>query len=172
MIVKPKNTNFINIKDISIKNIDIQKTVVSYKVSFGKKGFKYCINYNNARKIRPLYIFLPKMNAYRRDFDETKYKPFLKKDCELLEEYNELWEKVKISINKDFDSEPVCNEKYLKAKMKTYNGKIKTNFHNNKIPNKGCQCICLLVILIDSVFRTDKNYYPEVFLEECKHVVK
>ena len=96
----------------------------------------------------------------------------MKKDCELLEEYNELWEKVKISINKDFDSEPVCNEKYLKAKMKFYNGKIKTNFHNNKIPKESCQCICLLVILIDSVFRTDKNYYPEVFLEECKHVVK
>ena len=26
---------------ISIKNIDINKTVVSNKVSFGKKGFKY-----------------------------------------------------------------------------------------------------------------------------------
>ena len=28
------------------------------------------------------------------------------------------------------------------------------------------------VILIDSDFRTSKNYYPQVFLEECKHVVK
>ena len=26
--------------------------------------------------------------------------------------------------------------------------------------------------MIDSVFRTDKNYYPQVFLEECKYVVK
>ena len=24
----------------------------------------------------------------------------------------------------------------------------------------------------DSVFRTDKNYYPQVLLEECKYVVK
>ena len=26
--------------------------------------------------------------------------------------------------------------------------------------------------MIDSVFRTGKNYYPQVFLEECKYVVK
>ena len=27
-------------------------------------------------------------------------------------------------------------------------------------------------ILIDSAFRTGKNYYPQVFFEECKYVVK
>ena len=32
--------------------------------------------------------------------------------------------------------------------------------------------ICLSLILIDFVFRTDKNYYPQVFLEEYKCVVK
>ena len=26
--------------------------------------------------------------------------------------------------------------------------------------------------MIDFVFRTCKNYYPQVFLEECKYVVK
>ena len=26
--------------------------------------------------------------------------------------------------------------------------------------------------MINSVFRTEKNYYPEVYLEECKYVVK
>ena len=28
------------------------------------------------------------------------------------------------------------------------------------------------VFFIDSVFRTSKNYYPQVFSEECKYVVK
>ena len=28
-----------------------------------------------------------------------------------------------------------------------------------------------IVILIDSVYRTARNYYPQVFLEECKYVV-
>ena len=51
-------------------------------------------------------------------------------------------------------------------------GKNNTNFHNNKIPKDDSQCIFLSVILIDSVYRKDKNYYPQVFLEECKYVVK
>ena len=46
-------------------------------VVFGKKGFKYFIGYKDAKKLRPLRIFLPKMSAYRRDFDETKYISFL-----------------------------------------------------------------------------------------------
>ena len=33
-------------------------------------------------------------------------------------------------------------------------------------------CICLSVILIASVYRKGKNYYPQVFLEKCKYVVK
>ena len=56
---------------ISIRNIDINKIEVSNRVPFGKKGFKYFIGYKNSKKIRPLCIFLPKMSAYRRDFDET-----------------------------------------------------------------------------------------------------
>ena len=85
---------------------------------------------------------------------------------------NTIWEKVKNSLKKDFDSEPVYNEKYLKAKIKSYNGKISTNFHDNKIPRGGSQLICLSVMLINSVFRTGQNYYSQVFLEECKFVVK
>ena len=34
---------------------------------------------------------------------------FLIKDGELLEKYNEIWVKVKNSIKKNFDSEPVYN---------------------------------------------------------------
>ena len=55
--------------------------------------------------------------------------------------------------------------------MKSYEWKIKTNFHNYKIPKEGSQCICLLVIFIDSVYRTGKSCCRQVFLEEYKHVV-
>ena len=40
---------------------------------------------------------------------------------------------MKFGKSQKFDSEPVYNEKYLKAKIKFYNGKVNTNFHNNKI---------------------------------------
>ena len=112
------------------------------------------------------------MSAYRRDFDETKYMSFLIKDDEFLERYNEIWEKVRNITKKEFDIEPIYNEKYLRTKRKSYNGKINKNVHNNKIPKESSQFIYLLVILIDSVYRKDKNYYPQVFLKECKYVVK
>ena len=55
---------------IVIDNTDIDKK--ANKVSFGKKDIKYFISYNNPEKVRRLCIFLPKMSAYRRDFDKTK----------------------------------------------------------------------------------------------------
>ena len=59
---------------------------------------------------------------------------FLIKDDELLEK---------------FDSDPVYNENYIKAKKKiSYNGKMKTNFYNNKIPKEGSQFIFWSVILM------------------------
>ena len=73
------------------------------------------------------------MSAYRKDFDETKYMSFLIKDEELLKKHNKIWKKVKITINKEFDSDPVYNQKYLKAKIKSYNEKITINFLKNEI---------------------------------------
>ena len=63
-------------------------------------------------------------------------------------------------IHKEFDSESVYSEKYLKAKIKSYNGQVKTNFHYNKIPKDGSPYIWLSVISVNYVFGTGKNYYP------------
>ena len=64
---------------------------------------------------------------------------FLIKVDELLKKYNEISENVKSSIEKEINSEPVCKGEYLKAKIKSINGKINKNFHNNKILKKGFQ---------------------------------
>ena len=44
-------------------------------------------------------------------------------------------------------------KKYLKTQIKSFNEKVNTNFHNNKIPKEWSQCIFLSVIFIDSVYR-------------------
>ena len=85
---------------ISVKKIRINKIVVSNKVSFGKTGFKYFIDYKGATN-RAFCIFFPKMSAYKKDFDETKHKAFLIKDDELLKKYNEILEKVKLISKKN-----------------------------------------------------------------------
>ena len=84
-------------------------------------------------------------------------------DDELLEKYNEIYEKIRKRINK-IDSEPVHNEKYLRTKIKYYKGKINTK--------EGSHCISLSIILIDSIYEKHEYYYPQVFLEECKYFVK
>ena len=68
---------------------------------------------------------------------------FLVQDNKLLEKYNEICEKVSNIIKKGFDGEPVYNDKYLKNKIKSYKGKVNTNFHSDKIPKESSNCICL-----------------------------
>ena len=83
-IKMPKQMFYQHKGAISIKNVDIDKMIVSNKVPFGKKGFKYFIGYKDAKKNKPLCVFLPKMTAYRKDFDETNYVSFLIKDMYLF----------------------------------------------------------------------------------------
>ena len=59
----------------------------------------------------------------------------------------------------------IKNKKYLKTKIKSYNGKINTNIHNNKIAKESSQFIYLTLILVDYVYKTGNNYFPQVILE-------
>ena len=93
--------------------------VVSNRVSFAKNEFRYFIGYKDAENVRPLCILLTKMSAYRKGFNKTKYISFFIKDDELLEKYNEIWENGKTIIKKEFDSEPIYNEKHLKTRKKS-----------------------------------------------------
>ena len=57
-----------------INNVDIDKILISNKVSFGKKGCKYFISFNNDdNKINPVCIMLPKRRRYQKRFGETNY---------------------------------------------------------------------------------------------------
>ena len=54
--------------------------------------------------------------------------------------------------------------------MKTYADSIITNFHNKKMPKGKAPCKCLSIIMIDSVTKANKKYYPQTFLEECNYI--
>ena len=50
---------------IFLGNVDIEKVLVSNKISFGEKIYKYFISYlYNDNKVRPLHIMLPKTSAF------------------------------------------------------------------------------------------------------------
>ena len=40
------------------------------------------------------------------------------------------------------------------------------------MPNESLECVCLSIILLDSVYKKDNRYYPQVFLEKCKYAAK
>ena len=72
-----------------------------------------------------------------------------------------------------FNSEPVYNDKYIKSKIKIYNNRGYTNFQRNKTPKDNEYFACLSIILLDSIFvNSDKEYYPQILLEECKYAIK
>ena len=91
---------------------------------------------------------------------------------QLLEKYNKIWEKVEKLMRIDFESKPVYgdDDKYIKTKIKIYAGSMITNFHNKKMPKEKAPCKCLSIIMLDSVIKANKKYYPQTFLEECKYV--
>ena len=65
------------------------------------------------------------MNAYAQYFDKnSKYMNLLVNDKEILEKYCEIWNKIKSLIKKEFNSEPVYHDQYIKTKIKIYNGKV------------------------------------------------
>ena len=95
---------------IWINDVEINIIVVSSMFPSSKKGFKYFIGYKDIKKVRSLCIMLPNIREYIRDFDETKYMSFTIKNEELLERYNEIWNKASNSSRRGFDIETVWNE--------------------------------------------------------------
>ena len=102
-----------------------------------------------------------------------KYKNLLVNDKEILEKHSKIRNKIKSLFKKEFNNEPVCNDKYIKTKIKIYNDGVYTNFQYYKTPKDNEYCICLSVILLVSILvNSDKECFPQIFLEECKYAIK
>ena len=106
-----KKNFYNNKKQFKIKDIDINKILISKPESYGNKNAKkYIIGYNDD-VIGPIRIFLLQMNGYVKCFDDNKTISFLADDKEFLKEYTKVWEKIKDLTGKKFDSEPVYGDK-------------------------------------------------------------
>ena len=83
------------------------------------------------------------MIGYVKCFDDNKAMSFLADDTkEFLKEYIKVWENFRDLIGKKFNSDPVCGDKYIKTKIKSYNNDNRTYFHgegnSRKVPKKSC----------------------------------
>ena len=82
---------------------------------------------------------------------------FVIEDDDVLDEYNEIWDIIKEKLNIKFHSMPVYDEKYIKSKVKEFNGVVKTNFLGDEIPKENMHYTCIACITIDSVMRMEKR---------------
>ena len=64
---------------------------------------------------------------------------------------------MKEKLNIKFHSEPVHDQIYIKAKVREFDDKIKTNFLSNDVPKENMHYTCIACITIDSVMRMDKK---------------
>ena len=170
-----KSNFYKNKKLFNIHDLDVNKILVSKKESYGtKNSLKYFIGYNDDDVIRPLCIKLPQMIGYVKCFDSNKTMSFRVNDNKLLKKYNKIWGKISNLMNIEFDSKPVYgdNDKYIKTKIKMYEDRVNTNVQGKKVPKENVSCQCLSLIMLDSVIRANKKYYPQTLLEECKNEQK
>ena len=79
------------------------------------------------------------------------------------------WNVIKNKIDIKFHSEPIYDQTYIKAKVREFDGVIKTNFLGNGVPKENMYYTCIACVTIDSVMKMDKKYFPQVYLEECKY---
>ena len=113
------------------------------------------------------------MSAYIKCFENGgKNTSFVIKNDEALDKYNEIWDKIKGKLNIRFHSISFYDEKYMKAKVREFNGVIKTNFLSDGVPKGNEHYTCIDCITIDSVMRMEKKNYLQACLEECKYRIK
>ena len=112
------------------------------------------------------------MTGYARKFEESATMSFRVNNKQFLKNYNKIWEKGEKLMKINFESKPVYgdDDKYIKTKIKIYAENMITNFHNKKMPKEKAPCKCLSIIMLDSVIKANKKYYPQILLEECKYV--
>ena len=157
--------------NLDLANVD--QIVVPDKFKHSDDDFKYFIGYREGKIVKLLCIILPQMSGYIKYFENGgKNMSFMIKNDMCLHKYNEIWNKIKNTLNIKFHSMPVYDEKYIKAKVREFNGVIKTNFLSDEIPREGVHYACIACITIDSVMRMKKMNYPQVYLEECKCKIK
>ena len=125
-------------------SVDLDQIVLSYK-------FKH----NN---FTLFHIILPQKDGYKKYFEiGSKNMSFLIKDDEVWDKYDKIWDVIKDKLDIKFHSEPVYEYKYLKVKVREFDGMIKTNFLGNDIPRENMHHTCIACITINSVLTIDKK---------------
>ena len=157
---------------IDLFSVNVDQIVVSNKLKHNNESFKHFIGYHyaNSEIVKPLCIILPRMSGYIKYIENGgKNLSFFIKDDEVWDKYDKIWDVIKNEPGINFDSEPVYEYRYLKAKVRKFDGVIKTNFLGNDMPKENMHYTFIACITIDSVLRIDKKIIRK-FIQESVNI--
>ena len=158
---------------IDLKSVNVDQINVSDKFKHSNEGFKFFIGYQEDQIVKSLCIILPQKSGYIKYFENGgKKRSFMVKDDNVLDKYNNIWDKIKEKLNIKFHSIPVYDKTYIKAKVREFDPVIKTNFLGDGVPKENMHYTCITCLTIDSVMRMEKKNYSQFYLEERKYKVE
>ena len=100
------------------------------------------------------------MSGYIKYFENGgKNMSLLIKDDEVWDKIRKIkiWDVIKNKLGVKFHSQPIYEQKYLKTKVREFDGVVKTNFLGNDVPKENMHYACIATITVDSVLRIDKK---------------
>ena len=82
--------------------------------------------------------------------------------------YEKIWDRIEDELGFKLTVKPIKNDCYLNVKLRYFNDRILTDFHNSEIPYE-MVCQTYAVLCLNSVYNQGKNFYPQVYVEECRY---
>ena len=114
------------------------------------------------------------MSGFNKYFENNKKHLSLLTDDndDVILKYNKICIIMEKLVSAEFDSQPVYQEKHIKRRLKTLEGKVITKFTDKEIPKENTHYSCITAICIDSLIKLDKENYARDNLEQCKFRLK
>ena len=92
--------------DLDLVNVD--QIVIFEKCKHSDDGFKYFTGYKEGEIVKLLCIILPQMSVYIKYFENrSKNMCFMFKNDDVLDKCDEIWDKIKNTLEIRFHSVPV-----------------------------------------------------------------
>ena len=156
-----------------MKYVIVENIVISNKIKVNDETVKYYIGYIVNNNVIPLVLLLPVVSGWIKYFENGgKNMSFKIEDDEVYVKYKSIWNKLKKLLGSiKLSSDVIYDDQYIKTKVKTFK-MVKTLFSDDTIPEERMECKCISCISVDSVLKTEKKYYSQVYLEQCKYKVK
>lgn len=119
------------------KDATVNKILMSSKVKHGDKNVKYFTGYVDSHVVKSLPIMLPQLNGYIKYFKSGgKNVSFMITINAVQIKYNDIFDKIRRFMQKEFGSKPDYDDKYIKTKIRIFDGLVHINFHSSEVPQE------------------------------------